>query len=184
MPQPVESNTQGVSPPGIILDRFKRSSRLTVSDNGRIVWNHSPGGDAAVLGRTGYIRGVHRWTFRIDGLVAVGGVGVGFTTLPVEGKTYERSWSPSTTYAWFSNQFSAAGLASSQTSTTAKMQRWVSGDVLTLSLNVEDRTMEMFHHLTKERKTIRGVNGGTKPLYLWLFVGIPGSRIAFLPNYE
>ena len=174
----------GVSPPGKILDRAKCSSLITVLPNGRVAWNHNPiSRNAAVLGVTGYRSGIHRWTFQVNGLVITNGLGVGFTTLPVDGDDYERGWSPSTVYAWFSNQFTG-GLARSQTSSTAKMAQWLNGDILTLTLNVEAQTMEMFHHHTKERKTIRLDNNQGKPLYLWIFLGQPRHRIIFLPNSE
>lgn len=171
----------GVSSIGRILDPAKATSRITVSKDGRIAYNtHRLSHNANVVGVRGYRRGRHQWTFRINGLVLQNGLGVGVTTLPLDGNTYQSGWSPNTVWAWFSNQFSG-GRSRTQTSSSARMHRWQNGDILTMTLNCGRGTLSMVNHMTGERKRMVGIWGrGNKPLYLWVFLGQPGHRIVFL----
>ena len=163
---------------GSSLDSNKKPSTIILSSNGRTasVGRYASG---SVVGTVGYTSGVYQWRIKIT-KHEYGYIGIGVTTLPLDGNNNYNGFSGGTMYAWFSNQ-GYYGLAASQTRRTARISSWQTGDTLLLTLNCDQLELYLFLQRTGERKTInmhqsvKGMN-----LYLYFYIYGRGHRVDIL----
>ena len=118
---------------------------------------------------------MYQWRIKITEL-GRGNIGIGVTTLPLDRNNNYNSFSRGTMYAWFSDQANI-GLAASQTVGPARISRWQAGDILLLTLNCDQRQLQLSISRTAERKTITMMPGGAgEQLYLYIFLYASSQR--------
>ena len=161
---------------GSPLDSNKKSSRITLSNNGRTASSQFPRG--SVVGTVGYSSGVYQWRIKITEL-GRGYIGIGVTTLPLDDNNNYNFRSDGTMYAWFSNQYNT-GLAASQTVGPARISRWQTGDIVLLTLNCDQLQLHLHLQRTAERKTINmktAVRGEKLYLYMYLYTNSKSEKL-------
>ena len=160
---------------GSRLDRSRKSSYITLSNNGQTASVFRAYG--SVVGTVGYSSGVYQWRINITELEHAGRIAIGVTTLPLNRTNNNHNYpSYGTMYGWLSDQRSA-GLAASQTRGPARISRWQTGDTLLLTLNCDQRQLQLSISRTAERKTITMMPGGAgEQLYLYIFLNASSQR--------
>ena len=152
-------------PGSLALDQRKCSRRITISDSNHVATRTGTGDSwASVAANDGYTTGRHTWKFKIH--KTQGGADMymlfGVCALPDDGN-YDGTdffYCNKTNYSWNGMGRSVVNCVCSG----ANCSEFKNGDTATLTLDCEQKTLQIHHQRTDERRTIPNVNCD-KPLY-------------------
>ena len=160
-----------------VWDPEKCSQDITLSDNSRMAacTGDTPKGWASVAARKGYKAGRHTWNVKLHNVFAGGPViCFGVCPLPDTGNydSPDHFFSSKPNYCWHSNGWPFINGDGKE----QDVRKFVSGDVATLTLDCEQKTLELHHQRTGERRVVRDVNCD-KALYPAVGMYCPGHQV-------
>ena len=162
-------------PEPLALDQQKCTPCITVSDSCHVATHSGTGyGYASVAANNGYTTGLHTWKIKLH--KTYGGAShmcFGVCALPRRRK-YESSYlffDNKTNYSWDGDGQSLVNGYSDG----ANCSEFKDGDTATLTLDCEQRTLQIHHQRTDERRIIPNVNCD-KPLFPAICMFKPGQR--------
>ena len=159
-------------PGSLALDQQKCSRRITISDRNHVAtYTGTEIGWASVAASDGYTTGRHTWKVKIR--YTRGNMFFGVCSLP-GGGNYDGPrlfFDNKTNYSWDGDGQSLVNGYSDD----ANCSEFKDGDTATLTLDCEQRTLQIHHQRTDERRTIPNVNCD-KPLYPAICLAFPGQR--------
>ena len=142
----------------LILDPEKCSHRITMSDNNHVATHTGDDGyhSASVAASQGYTTGRHSWNVKLHNAFAGGSVMYfGVCALPDTGNY-------NTTNFFFSKPFyywcTDGYIYANGSWNRQDCREFKDGDVAMLTLDCQQKTLELHHHRTDERRVIRDVN--------------------------
>ena len=162
-----------------VLDPRKCSHRITLSNNNRVA-THT-GDDysrACVAAGQGYTTSRHTWNVKLHNTFAGGEhMFFGVCALPDTGNYDSTSYffNGEPNYCWNSK----GGSFTNGNGNRQNCSEFASGDVVTLTLNCRQKTLELHHHRTDQRRVIRDVNCD-KALYPALCLRSKGHQAEIL----
>ena len=162
-------------PEPLALDQQKCTPCITVSDSCHVATHTGTGWRwASVATNDGYTTGLHTWKVKIHKMQGnTSNMFFGVCAPPDDGN-YDgtnRFFNIKTTYSWngmgwpFVNGECSGAICS----------KFKDGDTATLTLDCEQKTLQIHHQRTDERRTIPNVNCD-KPLYPAICMCAPGQR--------
>ena len=162
-------------PGPLALDQQKCSRRITISDSNHVATHTGTGrGWASVAANDGYTTGRHTWKVKIHKTQRNAGyMYFGVCPLPDDGN-YDGTYyffNSETNYSWQGDGYSVANGECSD----VDCSEFKDGDTATLTLDCEQKTLQIHHQRTDERRTISNVNCD-KPLYPAICMHKPGLR--------
>lgn len=161
---------------GPLLNPNHVSHGIIVSADGRKAARSKGTGFGNIVGCHCHKHGIYQWHFKLAG---ASDVDVGVTSLPLQYGLQGHA-SDSTAFVW-NGQQKSRGLAGQQTNDVAKMSKWKKNDELTMMLDCDRHTLEMYLHRTGEWRTLTDVRcPRNKGLYLYVYLWGTGNCIEFL----
>ena len=162
-------------PGSLAFDQQKCSPGITISDSNHVATHTGTGsGWASVAANDGNTTGRHTWKVKLHNTHAIGGnMYFGVCALPGDGN-YDSSnffYDNKTNYSW---RVDGQSIAKGHYSGT-NCSEFKDGDTATLTLDCEQKTLQIHHQRTDERRTIPNVNCD-KPLYPAICMYAPGVR--------
>ena len=161
------------------LDPRKCSHRITLSDNNRVAtYTGDYNSWASVAASQGYTTGRHSWNVKLHNAFAGNSAMLfGVCALPDTGNydSTDYFFTSKPNYCWHSN----GGSYTNGSVNRQDCRKFADGDVATLTLDCQQKTLELHHHRTDERRVIRYVNCD-KALYPALCMCKPGHQAEFL----
>ena len=162
-------------PGPLALDQQKCSRHITVSDSNHVATHTGTGSDwASVAANDGYTTGRHTWNVKIHKTQGNAGyMYFGVCDLPDDGNCdgTDYFFHNKRNYSWGDDGRSIANGNYSG----VNFSELKDGDTATLTLDCEQKTLQIHHQRTDERRTIPNVNCG-KPLYPAICMFKPGRR--------
>ena len=151
------------------FDKVKCSKNITLSNKGKRAM-HSGGPTGNVTTTDGYTTGIHQWSMKIRKLAgrsyAGAGAGAGVSVLPQDGNysTISTFFGRHRTYHWWSNGDSYYHDDGHRYKPGEKCSEWKVGDVITFTLDCEQRTLQILVSRTGKSATLNDLVV-TSPLY-------------------
>ena len=162
-------------PGPLALDQRKCSRRITISDSNHVATHSGTGCDwASVAANHGYTTGRHTWKVKIPTTQSGdGNMFFGVCALPDDGHYDDTNFffNSKRNYSWDTHGQSAAN----GKYTGDNCRKIKDGDTATLTLDCEQKTLQIHHQRTHERLTIPDVNCD-KLLYPAISMYEPGQR--------
>ena len=153
----------------LCFDKVKCSNRITLSNEGKRA-THRGGTYANVTTTDGYTTGIHQWSMKIrklsDSVWFAGvGVGAGVSVLPRDGNYSTASifYNKHCTYYWWNNGNSHC-YNDGHDKLGDMCSEWKVGDVITFTLDCEQRTLQILVSRTGKSATLNDLVV-TSPLY-------------------
>ena len=160
------------------LDQQKCSPRIAISDRNHVATRSGTGREwASVAANDGYTTGRHTWKVKLHNTqeIDISYMYFGVCTLPDDGNyddTY-RFFDDMKNYYWGCNGHAQAFVI--RECAGANCSEFKDGDTATLTLDCEQKTLQIHHQRTDERRTIPNVNCD-QPLYPAICMAFPGQR--------
>ena len=154
----------------LCFDQGKCSKNITLSNEGKQA-THSQGAYANVTTTDGYTTGIHQWSMKIRKLAGRTYVGAGVSVLPRDGNysTTSTFFYRHRTYHWWSNGVSCH-CDDGQREPGERCSKWKVGDVITFTLDCEQRTLQILISGTGKSATLNDLVV-TSPLYPTVCIG-------------
>ena len=152
----------------LCFDQGKCSKWITLSNEGKRATN-SGGQTGNVATTDGYTTGIHQWSMKIrklaGGWFAGTGAGAGVSVLPRDGdySTTSIFFDRHHAYCWWCDGDSCH-YADGRGKQGEKCSEWKAGDVITFTLDCEQRTLQILLSRTGESATLNDLVV-TSPLY-------------------
>ena len=162
-------------PRSLAFDQRKCSQRLKVSDSSHVATHTGPlGFGASVAANDGYTTDRHTWKVKIhDTRGYAADMCFGVCALPGDANYYGTNsfFGSKTYYSWDGDGSSFANCNYGG----SNCSKFKDGDTATLTLDCDQKTLQIHHQRTGERRTIPNVNSD-KPLYPAICMLCPGQR--------
>ena len=186
-------NGDRVSRPGIFFDQEKCNRRIVLSDSNRVAtldyMTSGKATGACVLATESFTSGRHEWSCRVvKGIVEKDGVCIGVTSSPSDGNYNNNRCffgGKSTGHGYWNAHGNAFRWQRQHPFEvyfpSADMVEVHDGDILTLTLDFDTRTLSCINQRTKQSKRITGIEC-KQPLYPAVSFGKQGESVEILQH--